>query len=792
MTFIPQVQSVVDTNNSTTTLLSSGATFTGTATNVSLYGSIVINSFSDKNSADNGIIFQFSPNGTNWNISASYSSKASVSFVQKINILGEYFRILYTNSTGAAQGVFRLQTILQPYSVSNPINSLENNNSSTNPLGIGGIFTGISTNVLLFSSMHISIYTDQASATNGLSIQFSSDGTNWDNINTYTVPANEYVNLTFAIDDIFTRIIYTNGSVAQSIFRLQTLLQVTTAQHTIKVNNTISDQANSQIVTSLLQAAQDNNKFAQIKSTVDNALYIAIRDPVTAFGEMSIAQNSTVFQNDYVYGLNQLKIYTMTPGTTPGSVSEVNGLAVCTTGASTSNIAYLQTYRSMMYHSGQGLLCRFSALFSTGVANNTQYAGAGNFLSGVYFGYNGTSFGIRKLAGGTLAIQTLTITAGPSGGGGTGNITVNLFDGATTRAFTIGVTTGQTTAQAAATIADGAYTGLYPGWHTSSNANVVTFVCLLAQPNNTVTFSAGAVTGIAATAANVVTGVAPSGNNEDLFVAQTSWNIDVMDGSNSVNNPSGILLVPTNGNVYQISVQYLGFGAITYSIENQNNGLFSPVHQIQFTNSNTVRNLKIPSFVAQLFTRNTTNTTAVSIKSASNYGAIQGPIILSGTKHSFNVTPTTTLSSGTAYMLFAIQTSVSYNNILSASTLIPISATFDTAANATFVLQFYYGAPGKTIVFSSQNSWSSVPTTVAPSGTTNALISAIGGTTMTVPTTLGNLFYTVSIPTAGNQVIDLTQFDLIISNLECLYVVATPSANSTTGQTTFSFQWAEL
>ncbi len=62
-------------------------------------------------------------------------------------------------------------------------------NSSSAPLGIGGVFTGVSEDVTDFGTVEISVYSDVASATDGLSIEFSSDGSNWDHKDVYTVPA---------------------------------------------------------------------------------------------------------------------------------------------------------------------------------------------------------------------------------------------------------------------------------------------------------------------------------------------------------------------------------------------------------------------------------------------------------------------------------------------------------------------------------------------------------------------------------------------------------------------------
>jgi len=102
------------------------------------------------------------------------------------------------------------------------------NNSTTDTLSGGATFTGVGEDVSKFSSVSVSWTSDVASADGGLSMEFSTDNTNWD----------RQIPVTSASDSLqvnnggvhrlsiiaqFFRIVYTNGSGAQSSFRLQTL-----------------------------------------------------------------------------------------------------------------------------------------------------------------------------------------------------------------------------------------------------------------------------------------------------------------------------------------------------------------------------------------------------------------------------------------------------------------------------------------------------------------------------------------------------------------------------------------
>lgn len=101
---------------------------------------------------------------------------------------------------------------------------LNSGNSSVTPLGIGGVFTGVAVDIKDFSAICVAAATDQASATNGLSMQFSPDGTNWDHKHEFTIAA-PGVSWTQAAELRYFRIVYTNGAVAQTYFRLTTILK---------------------------------------------------------------------------------------------------------------------------------------------------------------------------------------------------------------------------------------------------------------------------------------------------------------------------------------------------------------------------------------------------------------------------------------------------------------------------------------------------------------------------------------------------------------------------------------
>lgn len=98
------------------------------------------------------------------------------------------------------------------------------NNSTSTPLAISGVFTGTSEDITQYGFITVSVISNVASAIDGLSVQQSSDGTNWDISDNYSIPA--ATGKTFSIPRVgkFFRIIYTNGGTLQTSFRLQVML----------------------------------------------------------------------------------------------------------------------------------------------------------------------------------------------------------------------------------------------------------------------------------------------------------------------------------------------------------------------------------------------------------------------------------------------------------------------------------------------------------------------------------------------------------------------------------------
>lgn len=97
-------------------------------------------------------------------------------------------------------------------------------NSSVATLTSGSVFTGAGEDASNFSEVRVSVFASHASATDGLSMQQSPDNSNWDVIDTYTIPATTGKTFVVPRQARYFRVVYTNGGTNQTSFRLQTIL----------------------------------------------------------------------------------------------------------------------------------------------------------------------------------------------------------------------------------------------------------------------------------------------------------------------------------------------------------------------------------------------------------------------------------------------------------------------------------------------------------------------------------------------------------------------------------------
>lgn len=293
----------------------------------------------------------------------------------------------------------------------------------------------------------------------------------------------------------------------------------------------------------------------------------------TAFGEPYGIRIIPRFQLDGLYGLPSAEFETFTASS--GTATTERDMFKVSTGTSVGGYGVIRSKRLARYRPGQGLMCRFTASFTSPVAGTTQRAGFFSQEQALQVGFDGTRFGILRQNDGKAELRTLTLTAGASGAE-TATITVNGTS------YTVSLTSGSTSFNATQIKVAGR-----AGYVLDQEDGKVYFFATSNGPQSgTWSFSS---TGTAAgTFSQSQVGVVDTNN----WIYQEDFNIDKLDGTGS----SGITIDFTKLNIFQISFRWLGAGEMRFAIENPNTGDMMFFHHIHYSNRNTDVSLDNPSF----------------------------------------------------------------------------------------------------------------------------------------------------------------------------------------------------
>jgi hypothetical protein len=155
---------------------------------------------------------------------------------------------------------------------------VDTNNTSTATLTAGSTFTGTATNILDYSVIFITVYSDVASATDGLTVEMSSDGTTWysGGGDLFTVGAATQKTFSIQPHTKFYRVKYTNGGTNQATFDLQTILKKgNSLASSHRIQDAISDDDDAELVKSVVTAKNDSGSFVNLGATDSNNLRVA-------------------------------------------------------------------------------------------------------------------------------------------------------------------------------------------------------------------------------------------------------------------------------------------------------------------------------------------------------------------------------------------------------------------------------------------------------------------------------------------------------------------------------------
>jgi len=127
-------------------------------------------------------------------------------------------------------------------------------NSSTTLLSGGATFTGVWIDITNYSAISLGVYSDVASATDGLIAQYSYDGVTVHHQHTYTyIGGSVGIGYNLTAEFKYYRIKYTNGASAQGSFALQSILKPTALSPSMyKITNTLTDNSQAIVTRSVI------------------------------------------------------------------------------------------------------------------------------------------------------------------------------------------------------------------------------------------------------------------------------------------------------------------------------------------------------------------------------------------------------------------------------------------------------------------------------------------------------------------------------------------------------------
>ena len=387
--------------------------------------------------------------------------------------------------------------------------------------------------------------------------------------------------------------------------------------------------------------------------TGQSRLKVETNHITSAYDQLLTASDTPVAQITAHYGLLD-DVLTANLG---GTTSTANSNFVASTGTGANNVSAIVSNREIQYRAGQGMRCEISAVFTTGTANSTQQAGFLNSESSFCFGYNGVDFGIVHSRDGKQENQELTLTVGA---GGSENASVTI-DGVL---YSVPITSGSPE--------DNAYeiaTYLNENNPAYTFTSVQAVVYALAQLPD---FGGGAFTFSSASAVGAWVQIASGTLSAETWVNQADWNGDPVN------------IDQQKGNVYQIQMQYLGYGGIFFWIKDPSTSRFVLVHTIHYESTAVVPSIANPIFRIGWACRNTGNTTDIQVKGASAGSFTEGMVHYDGRPKGLcreNLAVGTSLEN-----VLTVRNRLTFNDEANRAEIIPLflSLSTDTTKTAVF------------------------------------------------------------------------------------------------------------
>jgi hypothetical protein len=270
--------------------------------------------------------------------------------------------------------------------------------STTSLLGSSAEYDSGILDLTTYTQVQTHILSDQDGT---ITVEFLSDSGGSDIVRTLTVPysaTNGFQLFSAPAFSPYAKYKFTNGTTAQGDFFYETkFLKTPLSAQILGVDSFIAPNMTANLGRNVIVGRTTGGVYNNVSiEPVTNALNINL--PRSAFGELTSVQPTPVVQVDFVYNVNADLVNSAITGS--GTVTQADSMVVLQTTANASSSAMVESKRFVKYRPGQGVVVRGTALFTTGVANSEQLFGAGDVDDGLFFGYDGATFGILRRVNG--------------------------------------------------------------------------------------------------------------------------------------------------------------------------------------------------------------------------------------------------------------------------------------------------------------------------------------------------------------------------------------------------------
>lgn len=579
-------------------------------------------------------------------------------------------------------------------------------------------------------------------------------------------------------------------TVVSQFFRLKVISMGTTITGTIqtimnsyksgkitsRMEEPIHEYSDCDLTRAIIAGKTAGGQYQNVLADHMGRLSVSIKSPVDAFGSVMSTQPQQfaelLFLNN---NINPAAIVVETLNT--GTATTTNNIVHVSSGADIAGQVSVYSRRRMRYNPGLAVNVRFTAIFSTPIADSVQLIGYGDHCNGVFVGYDGIDFGILFRRGGAVEIRLLTITT-ISNINDTVTITLN---GETD---TVAILSTDNTQQIARKIALHSFAAVGCGWDVFEYGSTVLFVSRMAAPlSGTYAYTPTGTS--AGTFSAVQSGVSPT----DTWIYQNNWNIDRCMGNDDLP-----VINHQKGNVYSLGLQWLGFGNITVKVEHPELGIFQEIHQIRYSNRNVLTSLANPNLPLFIHVGKTGSDAVndVTVKTASMALFVMGEPnkVLGSRLGSLNYYSTASgaLTAGTYYNMLSIRNNALFNGQYNYNEvyIIALSCSLNSISSS---------CRGGVFTFFSQCLLDNSTTLTWTAR--NSIITGIDCCKNVVAISGGNEL--LSIPISVNQsftqsTVDLELFVLPGMTVTCAFkpfadIPASPSSD--TADISFSFMWVQ-